>query len=227
MKITNIRVAYDYDLKTLTVENGIIDILVDTEEGYTYIVSVTTPEHIRFVMDKEKINYDLPGELAIIVNKLTPDIVEQAVRAFAEENNGYWLKLYHFAGSGSPLEERLFDQLKAEHIEELKRFDKNALDLMREAEEFMREAKRPLHGSVNTKNLVDLLEQYRSGIEHPSIGTRAVPGTCLNELRAKRGGRLYFKEENDIIQVVGISHKGNRKEVLALLKLEHPKKNNF
>jgi hypothetical protein len=226
VKITNIRIPYD--LKTLNVSNSIIDIFVDTDEDYTYTISVTTPEHLRFVMDEEQINYYGLDDLAIIVNKLTPDIIEQTVRAFAKENNGYWLKLYHFAGFGSSLDESRFDQLRAEHIEELKRFDKlNALDLRREAEELMREAKRPLHGSVNKKNLVDLLEQYRSGIEHPSIGTRAVPGTCLNELRAKRGGRLYFKKENDIIEVVGISHKGNRQKMLALLKLEHQKKNNF
>jgi hypothetical protein len=36
-----------------------------------------------------------PGENYIIVEKLTPEIIEKATKAFVEENRAYWLKLCH------------------------------------------------------------------------------------------------------------------------------------
>jgi hypothetical protein len=74
-------------------------------------------------MDKDKIDYNRPGYPFILVKKLTPEIIEQTIQAFAEENDGYWLKLYHFGGSLGIIDENTFDQLKAKRIERRKELD--------------------------------------------------------------------------------------------------------
>jgi lipoprotein signal peptidase len=57
--------------------------------------------------------------LFIIVRKLTKEIIEEAVKAYAE-NNAYWLKFYHFAGE---VNTAVFNRLQAEHTEYLKELD--------------------------------------------------------------------------------------------------------
>ena len=39
-------------------------------------------------MEKEKINYCGTGYLFILVNKLSPEMIEEGVKAFAEEAGG-------------------------------------------------------------------------------------------------------------------------------------------
>ena len=102
---------------TENIENDNIDVFVESEDGYTYTVTVGTPKNLEFLMDKDKINYFGPGYQFIIVKKLTEEIIEETLRAYAEYNDGYWLKLHHFAGD---IEETVFSKLQAEHIEELK-----------------------------------------------------------------------------------------------------------
>lgn len=46
-------------------------------------------------MDKEKTNFKKSGHSFIIIRKLTKEIIDEAVTAYAEKNV-YWLKLYHF-----------------------------------------------------------------------------------------------------------------------------------
>lgn len=53
-----------------------------------------------------------PGYPFIVVNKLTPEIFEQAVKGFAEEekeDGGYWLKVHHFGGWHGAIDESIFD----------------------------------------------------------------------------------------------------------------------
>ena len=70
-------------------------------------------------MDKEKTNFSEPGDPFIIVRKLTKEIIEEAVKAYAE-NDAYWLKFYHFAGE---VDTAVFNRLQAEHTEYLKELD--------------------------------------------------------------------------------------------------------
>ena len=56
----------------------------------------------------------------VIVKKITKEVIEETIRAYAEENNGYWLKLYHFA---SKIDMSVFDKLQAEHEKHLKKLD--------------------------------------------------------------------------------------------------------
>ena len=46
-------------------------------------------------MKAENANFMSPGENCIIVKKLTPEVIEEAVKAFVEEQDAYWLKLLH------------------------------------------------------------------------------------------------------------------------------------
>jgi hypothetical protein len=39
-----------------------------------------------------------PSHPFIIVKKITKEIIEKTIQAYAQEYNEYWLKLYHFAG---------------------------------------------------------------------------------------------------------------------------------
>jgi hypothetical protein len=102
------------------IENSNIDVFVELEDGYTYTVVVATAKNIESLMDKEKMNYFEPGYPFIIVKKLTKDIIEETLKAYAENNDGYWLKLYHFAGK---INKTVFNKLQAEHIEYLKELD--------------------------------------------------------------------------------------------------------
>jgi hypothetical protein len=121
MKVIKISIPYDWN--DIDSENDNIDVSVNTDDGYNYVLSVATPKNIQFLMDKEGKEYYGSGYPFIIVNKLTPEIIEQAVKAFAEKNNGYWLKTYHFAGWQGAIDESIFDQLKAKQTKRLKNVD--------------------------------------------------------------------------------------------------------
>lgn len=123
MKIINISIPDD--LEESTIENENVDVFVETDDGYTYTVSVATPKHLQFLMDKEKMNYYGPGYPFIFVSKLTPENIEQAAKVCAENelDVGFRLKIYHFAGWRGAIDENIFDRLKAEQIERRKESD--------------------------------------------------------------------------------------------------------
>ena len=110
MLIRNIRI-----LDEITdIENDSIDVCVDSEDGYTYTVSIATTKHLLQRMDEEKSNFSNPNELIIVVRKLTQEIITEALEAYAEDN-AFWLKLHQFA---SKVDISVFDELQAKHIKE-------------------------------------------------------------------------------------------------------------
>ena len=97
-----------------------VDVFVELEDGYTYnTVVVGTAKNMVSLMDKEKMNFSEPGDPFIIVRKLTKEIIEEAIQAYAE-NDAYWLKFYHFGGE---VDMAVFNQLQTDHIEYLKELD--------------------------------------------------------------------------------------------------------
>src|SRR5687767_14654961 len=88
--------TYLEDIKDI--ENDNIDVFVELEDGYVHTLVVATAKNIEYFMDQEKMNYFEPGIPFIIVKELTEKIIEETVKAYAEENHGYWLKWYHFVG---------------------------------------------------------------------------------------------------------------------------------
>jgi hypothetical protein len=101
------------------IEDHNIDVFVELEDGYEYVVVVATCNNILSLMDKEKMNFSEPGDPFIIVRKLTKEISEEAVKAYAE-NDAYWLKFHHFGGE---VNMAVFNKLQAEHIQYLKESD--------------------------------------------------------------------------------------------------------
>lgn len=101
------------------IENYNVDVFVELEDGYTCTVVVGTAKNLECLIEKEKKNFFGPSHPFIIVKKLTKEIIEETIQAYAE-NNGYWLKLYHFA---SKIDMSVFDKLQAEHEEHLKELD--------------------------------------------------------------------------------------------------------
>ena len=95
-------------------DNDNIDVLVENEDGYKYIIGVGTPQDLLEEMNQEKANYVQPGTPNIIVKKLTKEIVTEAIQAYAEDD-GYWLKLHQFANS---IDISIFNKLEAEHRKE-------------------------------------------------------------------------------------------------------------
>jgi len=101
----------NYDVDMTEIEKSRIDIFVTVDTGYTYIVTLATPNFINYIMDQQNINYFEPREPFIMVKKLTHEIIAETIKAYAEKENGYFLKLYDF---GHRIPGTVFNQLQAE-----------------------------------------------------------------------------------------------------------------
>ena len=106
------------------VNNDNIDVLVENETGYNYIVTVGTPQDLLEEMKQEKMNFVRPGTPMIIVKKLTEEIIMEAIQAYAEYEV-FWLKLQHFA---IEIDISILNKMEAEHREELELDDLDGLD---------------------------------------------------------------------------------------------------
>jgi hypothetical protein len=117
MKIRRI----EFSEEVRDVNNDKIDVFVENEDGYTYTVSVGTPQDLLEEMKQEKTNFVQPGTIMIIVKKLTEEIVREAIHAYAE-GDGYWLKLHQFANA---IYISILNKLEAEHRQEWEKFHKD------------------------------------------------------------------------------------------------------
>ena len=72
-----------------------MDIFVENEDGYTYMIIVSTPADLLDQMEQDKINFIMPDTLKFIVRKLTEPIVREARQVYTT-NDVYWLKLCQF-----------------------------------------------------------------------------------------------------------------------------------
>jgi hypothetical protein len=110
MAIKRIRfLRYEEDITEIQHSN--IYVTVELDDGSEYIVYLATIENISYLMEKDKCNYLEVGYPIIIVKSLSKAIIIDTIKAYVKENDGYWLKLYHFADMIDP---RLFNQLQAE-----------------------------------------------------------------------------------------------------------------
>jgi len=67
------------------------DVIVD--DGFEYVTILRTPLNLAFLMKAENENFMRPGENFIIVQELTPEVIEEAVKAFVEEREAYYNNL--------------------------------------------------------------------------------------------------------------------------------------
>lgn len=74
------------------IENSNIDVFIELEDDGSYTVVIAPAKNLLTLMDKQKTNFSEPGYPFIIVKKLTKEIIEETVKASAE-NDAYWLKL--------------------------------------------------------------------------------------------------------------------------------------
>jgi hypothetical protein len=74
------------------IKNSNIDAFIELENGDSYTVVIATPKNLLSLIDEQKTNFSKPGYPFIIVRRLTKEIIEEAVKAYAE-NDAYWLKL--------------------------------------------------------------------------------------------------------------------------------------
>ena len=77
--LTNIENIYDDN----------IDVFVYLENGCSYKVIVGTYKNILSLLNQENSNFLPPGKPMIIVRKLTMEIIEEAIEAYAKHGDGY------------------------------------------------------------------------------------------------------------------------------------------
>ena len=118
MKIKKIKIFEEIK----DVNNDNIDVGVVNEMGYTYIVTVGTPQDLLEEMKQEKTDFIKPYSPMIIVKSLTEEIIAEAIEAYAAENNGFWLKLRHF---DTELDVSIFDKLEAKDRKDWEGFEEN------------------------------------------------------------------------------------------------------
>ncbi len=69
-------------------------------------------------------------------------------------------------------------------------------------------------------DLDDLVAKYREGNDNPGIGSKTLPGSNIGYLRGSNGGRVFFQETSDGIEILGKSDKKNEQQVInRLMKL--------
>ena len=70
-----------------------MDVSVNLENDRNYRVVVGTPKNLLRLMENEKSNFLSPKDPIVIVQKMTQEVVEEAIQAYAE-NEAYSLKFY-------------------------------------------------------------------------------------------------------------------------------------
>jgi hypothetical protein len=103
------------------VYNSNLEVFVTFQDGFTLTIIVGTPQNLQYLMEKDEVNFYGPGLPWIIVQKLTKEIIYEAIKAYMfDKPDGYWLKLYHFAPN---INMSVFDQLQAQEIKKDNHFD--------------------------------------------------------------------------------------------------------
>jgi hypothetical protein len=87
-----------------------MDVSVDLENGKNYVVVVGTPKNLLTLMENEKNDFLSPGDPIIIVKKMTKEVIEEAIRAYAEDD-AHFLKFYALE-----LDTKTLDELKNRYI---------------------------------------------------------------------------------------------------------------
>lgn len=96
MKVKDI----EYEVPPQDLVNGCLDVFVTLEDDSFYFVEVTTPAFLTVLMEEEEGKFLSPGYPYIIVSKLSDDIIRAAIQKFInEEEDSYWLKLYHITAT--------------------------------------------------------------------------------------------------------------------------------
>lgn len=93
MEIKKIQVVTEIE----NIYDDSVDVIVTLDDDFSYVIDVVTPQYLLSLMKEKNQSFIEPGENYIVVKKLTPEIIEETIRAFVEENDAYWLKLFHIS----------------------------------------------------------------------------------------------------------------------------------
>jgi hypothetical protein len=66
-------------------------------------------------------------------------------------------------------------------------------------------------------DLDSLFQQLSRGNMNPGLGSKALAGTDVTYARGRNGGRLFFRNVDGGIRIVGKSDKANESKVIARL----------
>ena len=109
MKVESITFLSDLkDVKDIFDDN--MDVSVKLENGRNYVLVVGTPKNLLRLMENEKSDFLSPGDPIVIVKKMTKEVIEQAIKAYAEDD-AYCLKFY-----SAELDTKTLDILKDRSI---------------------------------------------------------------------------------------------------------------
>lgn len=75
------------------IEDGNVDVFVNLDDGHEYVLIVATQKNLLTIMNNNEMDFLAPGIPFIVVKKLTKELIEMAIKAFAEED-AYYLKFY-------------------------------------------------------------------------------------------------------------------------------------
>ncbi|MEV4637674.1 RHS repeat-associated core domain-containing protein [Actinoplanes sp. NPDC049548] len=82
-----------------------------------------------------------------------------------------------------------------------------------------REAKKASKNQAVKREMEHLQEELEKGNTNPGLGSKALPGTTdVRYARGRNGARLFFRNTDDGIQVVGKSSKANEDKVIGRLQ---------
>jgi uncharacterized tellurite resistance protein B-like protein len=101
-----------------------MDVSVNLENGLNYVVVVGTPKNLLRLMENGKSNFISPGDPIVIVKKMTKEVVEEAIQAYADDD-AHYLKFY-----AAELDIKTLDILKDRYIARDKLLD----DLVKKGE---------------------------------------------------------------------------------------------
>jgi hypothetical protein len=88
---------------------------------------------------------------------------------------------------------------------------------IKESPALVREARKMGKDQAAQRDVNHLIEQLASGNKNPGIGNERVKGLKnVSEARGRNEGRVYFREKNGKIEILGKSNKDNQKKVISI-----------
>ncbi|MFC4032341.1 polymorphic toxin-type HINT domain-containing protein [Streptomyces polygonati] len=67
------------------------------------------------------------------------------------------------------------------------------------------------------KEMDELVVQFRGGNTNPGLGNKSLAGTDISYLRGRNGGRVFFRNTDSGMQIVGKADKSNESKVISRL----------
>jgi hypothetical protein len=92
MAVQSIKILGDLE-NFKDIEDGNVDVFVNLDDGHEYVLIVATQKNLLTIMNNNEMDFLAPGIPFIVVKKLTKELIEMAIKAFAEED-AYYLKFY-------------------------------------------------------------------------------------------------------------------------------------